>query len=175
MKQLIPKLLLTVCLTLCNLTVLAQATPTAPAADDLRATLEMLRADVRAVKIRALNETMQLSATEADKFWPVYRQYEKELGTVSDQKLALLREFTDRLNSGTLDNPAADRLAQQILKNIQARLDLWKKFQKKFARTLSPARAMQFLQVEHQMALYIDVNIARDLPSLRMVTRPAQP
>ena len=175
MKQFIPKLLTVAGLAIGHLTSFAQTTPAASTPDDVRATLEMVRADVRAVKIRALNETMQLTGPEADKFWPVYRQYEKELAAVADQKIASIREFTERLNNGTLDNPASDRLAQQLLKNIQARLDLWKKYQKKVARALSPARAMQFLQVEHQMALYLDVNIARDLPSLHMVTRPAKP
>ena len=58
---------------------------------------------------------------------------------------------------------------------MQARLDLWKKYQKKVARALSPARAVQFLQVEHQMSLFIDLNIASEMPALRMVTLPAKP
>ena len=146
-------------------------TPAADASDDLRAVLENLRSDVNAFKIRTLNEALQLTGPEAEKFWPVYRQYEQELARVADQKIALLREFHERCANGTLDNAAADKLAQRWLKNVQARLDLWKKYQKKIAKAVSPARAAQFLQVEHQMALFMDLNIAADMPALRTVIK----
>ena len=83
-----------------------------------------------------------------------------------------MREFADRSANGALDNKAADRMAQQWLKNVQGRLDLWKKYRKKIAKAVSPARAAQFLQVEHQMALFIDLNIAAEMPALRTVIKP---
>ncbi|HNQ89054.1 MAG TPA: hypothetical protein PKM73_10605 [Verrucomicrobiota bacterium] len=145
-------------------------TPTATAEpDDLRAVLEVLRSDVNAFKIRTLNEALQMTGPEAEKFWPLYRQYEHALAAVASQKIALLREFGDRCAKGTLDNVAAERMAQQWLKNVQARLDLWKKYRKKLAKAVSPARAAQFLQVEHQMALFMDLNIASEMPALRTV------
>lgn len=153
--------------------LVAQTAPAPPLPDNLRAVLELFRSDVNRSKIRTLNETLQLTGPEADQFWPVYRQYEKELATVGDEKVALLREFTSRLRDGTLDDTATDRLTRRWLRNAQARLDLWTKYQKKMAKAVSPARALQFLQVEHQMALFIDLNIAAELPPLRAVTLPA--
>lgn len=155
----------------CSAPALAQ-TPTASAApDDLRAVLETFRSDVNAFKVRTLNEALQMTGPEAEKFWPVYRQYEQELAAVANQKVGLLREFGDRCATGTLDNAAADRMAQQWLKNVQARLGLWKKYQKKIAKAVSPARAAQFLQVEHQIALFMDLNIAAEMPALRSVIK----
>lgn len=174
MKHLIRCLLIAVALPLSNSAVLAQTTP-AGVPDDLRTMIEMLRSDVNTFKIGTLNRAMQLTGPEADKFWPVYRQYEKELAAVADRKIALLREFGERLANGTLDDKAADTMAQQWLKNVQARLDLWKKYQKRVAKTVSPARAAQFLQVEHQMALFMDLNIAAEMPALRTVIKPSQP
>jgi hypothetical protein len=63
----------------------------------------------------------------------------------------------------------------QTHRNVQARLDLWKKYQRKIAKAVSPARAAQFLQVEHQIALFMDLNIAADMPALRMVIKTGQP
>ena len=54
---------------------------------------------------------------------------------------------------------------------MQARLDLWKKYRKKIAKAVSPARAAQFLQVEHQVALFMDLNIAAEMPPLRTVIK----
>jgi Cu2+-containing amine oxidase len=106
----------------------AQA-PTEPSdADEIRTYFELLRSDVSATKIRAINEVMKLTGPEAEKFWPVYRKYEKELAVVAERKLALIREFAPLHLSGRLDDRQAVDLAARWLKNTQERLDLWKKY-----------------------------------------------
>jgi len=175
MKNLAHCLIAAAFLALGSATTFAQATPPPQEPDDLRATLETLRSDVNAFKIRTLNQALQMTGPEAEKFWPVYRQYEKELAAVADRKIALLREFGERCANGTLDDKAADAMAKQWLKNVQGRLDLWKKYQKKIAKAVSPARAAQFLQVEHQMALFMDLNIAAEMPALRAVIKTGKP
>ena len=106
------------------------------------------------------NEVMKLTGPEAEKFWRVYSKYEKEPAAVGDRKLALIREFATLHFGGTFDNQKADDLAGRWLKNTQERLDLWKKYHQQISEAVSPIRAAQFLQVEHQMALLIDLNIA---------------
>jgi hypothetical protein len=171
MKNTLRYLLIALALPLSSVGGFGQTPSTVGEPDDLRAVLETLRSDVNAFKIRVLNQALQLTGPEAEKFWPIYRQYEKELAGVVDKKIALLREFGERCASSTLDNKAADMMAQQWLKNVQARLDLWKKYQKQIAKTVSPARAAQFLQVEHQIALFMDLNIAAEMPALRTVIK----
>ena len=175
MKNLTHCLIATAVLTLGTMTTFAQSTPTPQEPDDLHAVLETLRSDVNAFKIRTLNQALQLTGPEAEKFWPVYRQYEKELAAVAEKKIALLREFGEHCANGTLDDRAADTMAKQWLKNVQSRLDLWKKYYKKIAKAVSPARAAQFLQVEHQMALFMDLNIAAEMPALRAVIKTGKP
>lgn len=174
MKRTLRHLLLAAALSASCVAGLAQ-TPVVADSDDLRATLETLRSDINGFKVRVLNQALQMTAPEAEKFWPIYRQYERDHAAVADQKIALLREFGQRCASGALDNRAADQMAKQWLRNVQARLDLWKKYQKKLAKAVSPARAAQFLQVEHQVALFMDLNIAAEMPALRMVIKPGQP
>jgi len=132
--------------------------------DDLRAALEMTRSDVNGFKIFTLNQTMGLTAAEAEAFWPIYRQYEKDLAAVGDRKLELIREFAALRADGSMNQQIWDSLARRWLKNVEDRLDLWKRYQKKIGKAVSPMRAAQFLQVEHQMALFIDLNIASEMP-----------
>jgi hypothetical protein len=138
-------------------------------ADDARAYFEVLRSDFNTSKIRALNEVMKLTVPEADKFWPVYRNYEKDLAPLSDRKLALIREFLTYRKAGTFDDTKAKELAGQWLQNAQDRLDLWKKYNALISEQVSPMRAAQFLQVEHQMALFIDLEIASEMPMVGSV------
>jgi hypothetical protein len=165
MKHLLSSLILPALIVLAGLPARAQD-KVAAEPDDLRSVLEMLRSDVNGYKIRTLNRVMALTGPEADRFWPIYRQYEKELAGVGDRKVALIREFAALRTAGTMDQKSWDGLAQRWLKNVQDRLDLWKKYQKKLAQTVSPMRAAQFLQVENQIALFIDLNIAAEMPVL---------
>ncbi len=138
----------------------------APAPDDLRAVLEMMRSDVNGFKIRTINQVMALTAPEAEAFWPLYRQYEKELAAVGDRKVALIREFAALRAAGAIEPKTWNSLAQRWLRNVQDRLDLWKDYQKKISKAVSPMRAAQFLQIENQMAVFIDLNIASEMPVL---------
>jgi hypothetical protein len=150
--------------------ILLQGCATAPkdhtdlAPDDARAYLEVLRSDFNAGKIRALNQVMKLTVAEADRFWPIYRQYEKDLASVGDRKLALIGEFFRHHQAGTLNDQNSKEMAGQWLQNVQDRLDLWKKYNQQISDAVSPVRGAQFLQVENQMAIFMDLNIASEMP-----------
>jgi len=138
--------------------------PAAATPEDARAYFEVLRSDFNARKIRALNEVMKLTVTEADKFWPIYRNYERDLATVNDRKLALVVEFMRHHNAGTLTEENSRELAAKWLQNVQERLDLWKNYHQQISNAVSPIRAAQFLQVENQMAIFVDLSIASEMP-----------
>jgi len=132
--------------------------------EDARAYFEVLRSDFNAGKIRTLNEVMKLTVAEADRFWPIYRGYEKDLAAVGDRKLALICEFISHQKAGTLTDQNSQEMAAQWLQNVQDRLDLWKKCHQQISAAVSPVRAAQFLQVENQMALFVDIEIASEMP-----------
>ncbi len=171
MKNILRCFLLAAVVPLRSMTAFSQTETNSIESGNLRTELEMLRSDANAYKVRVINQALQLTGPEAEKFWPIYRQYEHDLAAVNDRKIALLRGFVDRWAKGTLDNEAADKLSTEWLQNVQDRLDLWKKYRKKIAEALSPARAAQFLQVENQVALFVDLNIAAEMPALRTVTK----
>src|SRR4051812_34083785 len=93
--------------------------------DEARAYFETLRSEYNAGKVRTLNETMHLTVAEADKFWPIYREYEKDLAAVGDRKVALLTEFVGRHRAGTLNDQNSEALTVRWLQNSQDRLDVW--------------------------------------------------
>ena len=133
-------------------------------ADDTRAQLEVLRSDFNTTKIHTLNQVMRLTVAEAEMFWPIYRKYEQELAAVGDRKLALIQEFMAHYRAGTLDDTNSSERAGKWLANVQDRLDLWKKYHQQISDAVSPVRAAQFLQVENQMAIFVDLNIVSGMP-----------
>jgi hypothetical protein len=148
----------------CAAALARAAAPAAP--DDLRMAVEMLRSDLNTAKIETLNGVLRLTGPEADAFWPIYRAYEKELAALGDRKIALIREFGGHHVAGTLDDGKAATLARDWLRLQEDRVALWKKYHRKLGRAVSPMRAAQFLQVEHQMALFVDLNLAAEMPAV---------
>ena len=146
--------------------------PVASTPDEARAYFEVLRSDFNAGKIRTLNQVMKLTVAEADKFWPIYRSYEKDLAAVGDCKLALIVEFMRHHKAGTLTDQNSKEMAARWLQNVRDRLDLWKQYHQQISAAVSPIRAAQFLQIENQMAIFVDLNIASEMPMVGTTAEP---
>jgi len=145
----------------------AQAIAQTKPADDsreqnLRAYAELLRSDLRAQKVAIITELMQFTEADDEKFWPIYREYEIELAKVNDERIALIREYASAYESIT--DAIADRLARGAHDLEQRRKTLKAKYYDRFKAALSPRTAARFLQIENQILLILDLQIAASLP-----------
>jgi hypothetical protein len=163
------------------LALLALATVTAQKPQDsgqqtqtlnLAAYAELLRSDVRTLKVAILTEVMGFSEAEDDAFWPIYREYDVEVSTLGDQRLDLIAEYAKHY--ATLTDSMADELARRALDLEVKRQALRQRYYERVKVALSPRTAMRFLQVEHQLQLVIDLQFAASLPVAPTVA-PAKP
>jgi hypothetical protein len=153
------------------LTMLAGVvTPTARGAaavdDNIYNYLQLMRSDMNSLKVELVNAIMKLSAEDAKKFWPIYRDYENELGKLSINRAELIAEFVQAHQDKTFDNVMAKDMARRWFKSQRARLDLLEKYHRKIEKVLTPVQAGQFLQIENQLGLFIDVAIASEMPKV---------
>jgi len=145
---------------------------TAPAAraaevnDNIYNYLQLLRSDMNSLKVELVNSIMKLSAEDAKKFWPIYRDYENELGKLSINRAEMIAEFVQSHKDGTFDDAKAKDTAKSWFKSQRARLDLLEKFHGKIEKALTSVQAGQFLQIENQMGLFIDITIASEMPKV---------
>lgn len=128
--------------------------------------LQLLRSDINSIKIELINSIMKLSADDAKKFWPMYREYENELGKLAIDRAELVSEFVLSHHDGSFDDAKAKDIAKRWFKSQRARLDLLEKYHGKIEKALTPVHAGQFLQVENQLGLLIDVAIASEMPTV---------
>src|SRR5215469_17700783 len=63
--------------------------------------IALLRQDLRAKKMQVIGQNMSLSDAEAQKFWPVYNHYVKDLQEVNNQKYALLKQYAQMWSTMT--------------------------------------------------------------------------
>lgn len=125
---------------------------------NLLAYAELLRSDVRAQKIAILTEVMGFTEQEDAAFWPIYREYELEMSKLGDERLALIREFAASFS--TLNDDVAAKLGAKALELETRRNAAKAQCYEKVKAALSPRTALRFLQVEHQLQLLIDLQIA---------------
>ncbi len=129
---------------------------------NIRAYVELLRSDVSAKRTLIYTDMMQLNDAQAAKFWPIYREYELELNKLNDQKLEGIKEYARTYSSMT--DAKADELATLALELENKRNDLKKKYYGKMREQLGGVIAARFLQVENQILMVIDLQIASSLP-----------
>jgi len=145
----------------------AQATSTKPPTTEaqdinIRAYVELLRADVRAQKTAIIGQIMDLNDEQGAKFWPIYREYDTELQKLNDKKLAGIQGYAKNYDSMT--DEKADELANLALELENQRNDLKRAYYEKVREQLGGVLAARFLQVENQLLMVIDLQIASSLP-----------
>jgi hypothetical protein len=145
----------------------AQTTSTQPPTTEtqdtnIRAYIELLRANVRAEKTAIVGQIMDLNDDQAAKFWPIYREYDAALQQLNDKKLAGIKQYAQNYDSMT--DEKADELAKLALDLENERNDLKRTYYEKVSKQLGGILAARFLQIENQLLMVIDLQIASSLP-----------
>ena len=131
--------------------------------------IELLRSDVRADKVAILTESMELTESQAESFWPIYREYELELSKLGDRRLAMLRSYAESYES--LSNETAGEIAEDWFKLQEDHTKLKKKYFQRVEKALSATVAARFIQVEHQIQLLVELGLASEVPLVKPVAR----
>jgi hypothetical protein len=131
--------------------------------------IALLKSNVNAEKKVILSQAMWLTHGESSAFWPVYREYELELNKIIDDRIELLRDFAQNYNN--LTDAKAKELARKVFALEKRRTKLKKKYFRRFERALSATIAAKFIQVENQINLLIDLQIASELPLIKLKTQ----
>ena len=124
--------------------------------------VELLRSDVKTQRVAIITEVMQFSDSASALFWPVYREYEYEATKIGDDMLALIKDYA--ANYDSLSEEIAKDLASRALKIDEDELKLRKKYYKRVEKAMGSVTAAKFLQIENQIRLLIDLQIAQSLP-----------
>jgi predicted negative regulator of RcsB-dependent stress response len=140
----------------------APPSPSTPKEQNLKEYIKLLRADVRSQKSAVMSAVMQLDPDEAAKFWPIYRDYDAELTKVNDLRVANIEEYSRTYNQ--LTDAKADELIHNAMEYQKQRADLLAKYYDRVKQEMGAITAARFVQVEHQLLLIIDLQIASSLP-----------
>jgi hypothetical protein len=137
-----------------------QFSPPVPSDEEL----QLLKKDIGSQKKQIIAANMNLTDGEAEKFWPIYDQYTAELSKINDQKVALIKEYLITYNSIT--DEQAESYVHRWAAIDQATNQLRTKYFPIFHRVLSGKSTALFFQMDHRLALMIDLQLTSRMPIL---------
>lgn len=154
--------------------VLALAPPAAPAQvnpafADLQAAIEDARDLVQIERRLLVAEALDLTAGEAEAFWPVYDKYAERFKEIGNLRLKVITDYAAAYPD------LSDELANQLLKDgldyQQQLVKLRKSYLGKFRKVLGPPRTARFYQLENKLDAIGNFALAREIPLARGDTR----
>jgi|SRR5690606_6355536 len=103
-------------------------------------------AAIESEKIAYITKELSLTPAEAQRFFPIYNQYSKEIWAIRSKKKESTTTPSPR---GVNAFNRSDRSEKRDILSYDAKeLDVKKEYRKKFAEVVGSARASQFFEVE---------------------------
>lgn len=103
---------------------------------------------LNAFKVGFFTKRLNLTSAEAEKFWPVYNEYQERKNKIQQERIALVRNFNANESSMTEKEmtETGDKLAATIGKESELSIE----FHEKLKEVLPPAKVIRFYQAETQ-------------------------
>ena len=121
--------------------------------------LELLKSDLRSQKKQMIAANMDLTDTEAEKFWPVYDRYASDLASITDTKAALVKSYLD--NYETMAGEQALDYVRKRGAVEESITQLRLKYIPEFRKALSAKQTARFFQIDWRLGLMIDLQLAQ--------------
>lgn len=124
--------------------------------------IALLRRDLRAMKMQVIGQNMSLSDAEAQKFWPIYNHYVKDLQEVNNQKYALLKQYAEMWATMT-DEDALIYVRNWLEADGQAQA-LRLKYVPVVSQVLPGKKAATFFQLDRRLNMIVDLQLFSQIP-----------
>jgi hypothetical protein len=168
MLKLVTRTLLGVAL-LVPLTALAADPPQAqspmPAADasNTTAALAKFRDDMQATRADIMAKGLTLTADEASKFWPLFKDYQKEQNVIIDGQIDAVKKYADRYQTLTPTDAVAyvKALLERDQKMDALRIKWLAKFQ---SGGISAGTAARAIQLDRRLSQLAQAQLSAEIP-----------
>jgi 5'-deoxynucleotidase YfbR-like HD superfamily hydrolase len=109
-----------------------------------------------------VNEAIKLNGEQANKFWPLYDEYQVERQKFGQKRLDAIKMYSD--NFETMTDAKAEEITKMVLDNNLSLDKLQSKYYKKMVKAVGAIKATQFIQLEGYIDSQIKAAISDALP-----------
>ena len=103
---------------------------------------------IEALKVGFITKELNLTASEAEKFWPVYNEMDAKMKELRQSCRKINQELKDSEEKMTNDD--AKKKLNTLFENDQKELDLKKEYSEKFIKIIGEKRTLKLLSLEHE-------------------------
>lgn len=111
------------------------------------ANMQEKKEKIKALKVAYLTNKLSLTPDEAEKFWPVYNEYQDKLMQLRYDKMKEARNVQDNLDAMSDDDVAA--YLDNRMKSKKEELDLETEYMNKIRKVLPIRKVALLIQAEH--------------------------
>jgi hypothetical protein len=126
--------------------------------------LEVIHEKLKADKKFIVAQYMELTESEAKKFWPVYEEYQKDLQKTNERLLNLLESYAADYKNKSLTDEKAKKLLDEWIAIEQDEGKRRSAFAPKVLQTLPAKKAARYLQIENEYRILLRHDLAATVP-----------
>jgi hypothetical protein len=115
---------------------------------------------IDALKAAFITKQVDLTPDEAEKFWPVYNQYQKEIEALNQNRMANTNNAKPDIDN--MSDADVNKMIDNELAFEQQQLDIRKKYIAQFEKVLSVKKVAKLFQAEKDFKLYLLHQMSHD-------------
>jgi len=132
------------------------------ATQDVAQSLELSREVVDHQKRMIVAGSLPLSDNEADKFWPLFDAFQKELKKIDGREDRLVAAFSAEYAS--LSGERARTMLDEALQIDEDRVKLTRRWVDRMTPVLPPRLLVRYFQLENKFQAIVAADLARQIP-----------
>jgi hypothetical protein len=126
--------------------------------------MQILRDKVKADKKLLVASNMELTESEAKAFWPVYDQYQKDLGALNERMVKMIKSYADAYNAKSMTDDGAKKLTGEFIAIEKAETAMKESYVPKLSKVLPPRKVARYLQIENKIRALVKYDLAGQIP-----------
>jgi len=124
--------------------------------------LELSREVIDQQKRVLVAGSLPLSDEEADAFWPLFDEFQKDLKKLDGRADRLIASYT--AERATLTDSRARAMLDEALSIDEDRAKLKRQWVKRMAKALPPRQLVRYFQLENKFEAVVAADLARQIP-----------
>ena len=134
-------------------------------AQDLEvSSMDVLRAQLDLDKRAVVEDNLVLSEAQAAAFWPIYEEYQRELGAIDERVVRLINEYVEASSNDSVTDATAKRLFDESLALEEAEVALRKRYAARLVGVIPTIEAARYLQIERKIRAAVEYELADRIP-----------
>jgi hypothetical protein len=126
--------------------------------------MQIMRDKIKADKKLVVAANMELTESEAKAFWPVYDQYQKDLGAINERIAKMIKSYADAYNAKSMTDDGAKKLIAEFVAIEKAEAAMKESYVPKLTKVLPPKKVARYMQIENKIRALVKYELAGEIP-----------